>query len=174
MTTKQAMEIVAILKAAFPRQQVEPETVKVYATFLQDLDGAVAEPAVKRLVTVSRFFPTIAEMREAVAEASVNAPTVQQAVEAVMTRSAIPVEERPKLHPLVRRALDAIGGLYAIRTAESATTIRAQFRDAYAALRSEAILEIQTGRAALAQSPIERLAAATAPALPAPELRAMP
>jgi hypothetical protein len=165
------MELVAVLKAAFPRQPVEPETVKVYANFLVDLDVDAATAAAKRLVATSRFFPTIAELREAAAETELGLPNEVEAWDMVNRfvfhqgdRVPCPagcddgwadrdgdvvcpdchgygwVEERPPpLHPVLRQALDFIGGSWGLRATGHSAVLRAQFRDAYRTLRPQAV-----------------------------------
>lgn len=67
MTPSAALKLVAKLKAAFPRANVGPDTLQVYAESLLDIDQGVAEDATLGLIATSRFFPTIAEIRERVA-----------------------------------------------------------------------------------------------------------
>lgn len=74
MTTQQAGELVALVRAGFPRERVEPETYKLYARFLADLDYPPAREAVTRLLCRSRFFPSIAELRAEYAELALGLP----------------------------------------------------------------------------------------------------
>ena len=57
MTATQAGELVALVRAAFPRERVEQETYKLYARFLLDLEYQ-PRAAVTRLLCRSRFFPS--------------------------------------------------------------------------------------------------------------------
>jgi Loader and inhibitor of phage G40P len=179
MTRGEAMQLVAILKAAFPRQPIEPETVKTYAAFLADLEVETATEAMKRLVASSRFFPTIAEIREEIAEQACGLPSELEAWELVARVSFDRTErrqcedcagsgysdlaaetvcavcngqgdtpgwymEKPTLPAEVARALDAVGGRYAVQTCSRQEVIRAQFRDAYRQIRAAAIRDRQT------------------------------
>lgn len=74
MTATQAGELVALVRAAFPRERVEQETYKLYARFLLDLEYQPARAAVTRLLCRSRFFPSIAELRAEVAEVALGLP----------------------------------------------------------------------------------------------------
>ena len=65
MTPKQAAQTVALLAAAYPYAKVSVDTSQVYENMLGDLDFDVTKQAVARLVTTSKFMPTIAEIREA-------------------------------------------------------------------------------------------------------------
>lgn len=49
---------------AFPRQRIEVETVDVYLDCLTDIEPGDMARAVTLLIQNSRFFPTIAEIRE--------------------------------------------------------------------------------------------------------------
>jgi hypothetical protein len=170
MKSSEAKKLASILKAAYPRQPIDTTTLDVYASFLSDLDVSAATLAVKRIVSSSRFFPTVAEIREAVAEHECGLPSVQAAVEQVMGRYSLPVSDRPKLAPEVRRAIEAVGGEWAIKHSDNPGVIRAQLRDAYAEIRREALRQVQERPA---MPPAEKLAAIEAPATPLPELRAM-
>ena len=57
--------ILAVLSAAYPNFIVRPETVQVYTRLLNDLDEKVLERAAWICMSQCRFFPTIAELREA-------------------------------------------------------------------------------------------------------------
>jgi len=56
-------EQVAVLNAAFPRENIQPETLAIYVTKLGDIEADLLAASVNRLLEESRFFPTIAEVR---------------------------------------------------------------------------------------------------------------
>lgn len=60
------------LRAAFPLREVPTDTLALYARQLADLAEADAVDAICRLLRTARFFPTVAEIREA---AVVGGPT---------------------------------------------------------------------------------------------------
>ena len=66
MTSAEAGVLLATLKAAFPRQPMGKATARVYLRFLGDLDYEPARVAVADLIGGLRFFPSIAELRQAV------------------------------------------------------------------------------------------------------------
>ena len=147
MIPSEAMRLVATLKATYPRQEIREETVEVYVRFLSDLDHAAAEQAVGRIVATSRFFPTIAEIREEVAEGYAGLPSVAEALALVAERyrlSDAEVKEN-RLPDEVLKAYRIVGGEWAFRTSTNATTLHAQFRDLYAQFRAEAIRGFQQG-----------------------------
>ena len=149
MNKGEAMKLLATLRAAWPRQEVGQDTAAVYAAMLADLPLEEAKAAVQLLVQTSRFFPTIAEIREKVAEArcgDLTAPElawgeVQEAIGRVGSY------HRPLFaNPAIQRAVDAIGWR-AICLDENLSATRARFLDAYKAARAQAIEAVATGRA---------------------------
>ena len=83
MKLSESMRLAAKLIDAFPHVRLDDEsaqrTLKIYAEYLQDLDFGEAEAAVSGLLATARFFPTIAEIRGAVAEAALDAPSAEEA-----------------------------------------------------------------------------------------------
>lgn len=79
-TGPQVTVALKILVAAFPAHKATPETLGVYALALSDLEYEVLTRAILWCVTHCRFFPTVAEIREAVGDSSENrAPSVDEA-----------------------------------------------------------------------------------------------
>lgn len=175
MTQSEALKLVAILKAAYPRQPTDAATSEVYAGFLADLDYEAANEAIRRIITTSRFFPTIAEIREEVAENAVGLPSTTEALALVLERHRLSDEEHAAnpLPPAVQKAYRIVGGGWAFRTSENPVALRAQFRDAYESIRREEIRGVQRTPAAL--TPGTKLAAIEAPkGVPLPQLREVP
>ena len=77
MKKSEVTEIVIMLVATYSTARGDAtswaRTVAVYERMLEDLDVEVARKAVQRLITTSRFLPTIAEIRETAFEI-VNGP----------------------------------------------------------------------------------------------------
>lgn len=65
MTKSEAVEIVAILSAAFPSTKLQDNTADVYARCLTDIPVEVARAATAQVLTGAEFFPTIAALRKA-------------------------------------------------------------------------------------------------------------
>jgi len=63
-----AAELVMLLLGAYPHAKVHSRTSQVYETMLADLDVESARAAVQRLITTSKFMPTVAEVRAAAAD----------------------------------------------------------------------------------------------------------
>jgi len=56
-------EQVALLSAAFPRENIPPETLSIYVSKLGDIESDLLAATVNRIIEESRFFPTISELR---------------------------------------------------------------------------------------------------------------
>jgi len=81
MTVDEALVLLGILRAAYPRfyadmeskmdskeaKKAAFETAKLWATLLSDINLEIAKLALQRLIVTCKFPPTIAEMRESIA-----------------------------------------------------------------------------------------------------------
>lgn len=142
MTEAQAVALVAVLQAAYPRQELREETIRLYAAMLRDLEFVSAEQAVKRIIASSPYWPAIAEIRNAVAEAETGLPSPEEAWEEVR-RAVRDVGSygRPQWsNPVLARAVESIGWLQ-ICLSEQPGVERAHFLRVYESLRSRAVLE---------------------------------
>jgi len=54
------------LIAAYPRQAVTPETVALYRSMLSDIDPAHLTTAIRDIIHRSKWFPSVAEIRDTV------------------------------------------------------------------------------------------------------------
>jgi hypothetical protein len=66
VTRTEAAKLVAVMCAAFPNAKVTDQTSLVYERMLGDLDYPAANAAVEQLLAVSKWMPTVAEIRERV------------------------------------------------------------------------------------------------------------
>lgn len=139
------------LAVMFPHSKATPETIVGYARRLDDLPPSVLEQAVERLIDTSERFPTLRAIREAAAEITLDLPDEEAALAQVEARMAYARQanfemseaKRPPLHPLVARAVDHVGGFYAIRTADEPAVVRGQMLRLYRAERAAAIMGAQ-------------------------------
>ena len=65
MTPDQSKQLVGVLMAAYANSRPTEATADIYARMIRDLDHAPAKAAVARLMTTSKFLPSIAEIRAA-------------------------------------------------------------------------------------------------------------
>lgn len=135
MTIDEALELMGTLAAAYPRQELRDETLEVYARDLIDLDQKLAAEAVAHVLRSSRFFPTIAEIRDAAAELELDAPGPMEA-----WRQASQLD-RTARHSLVQQARATVGDDYAWRTGDR-EQLRPAFLGAYRELRAAAISQL--------------------------------
>ena len=69
MAKEQAIiEIIDALIAAYPRNDVGKKTIPIYVQMLSDLPVEVLAMATKYHITTCKYFPTIAELRQAAAD----------------------------------------------------------------------------------------------------------
>lgn len=111
MKASETKALVAVLKSAYPRQPITPDTLALYAEMLADLDSVQSMAAVKRLIASHQFFPTVAEIRTEVTKGTVSLPGTDEAWNEV--RRAIAREgcyRNPKFtHPAIDFAVETIG-----------------------------------------------------------------
>lgn len=135
MTRQEALKLVAILEAAYPRQELRRDAVEIYAMFLQDLDYKVAERVIAQHIRTQKWFPAISEIREACAEMVHQLPTTEQALaivrDAVRTANYSMVKSNDLLHQAV-----ATVGFEKIGYSEYPEPLYKQIKEAYEKLRT--------------------------------------
>ena len=147
MTEKEAAGLMAALKAAYPRQEIAAPTIKLYARMLGDIDPTEGKEAVQRLIASSRFFPTVAEIREEVFRAHTEGlpePEVawRYVLEAIGKFGAYgsPSFEGEAMNEAIRAV-----GWRDICLSESVASSRARFVDAYRVCRERQTRRLQLG-----------------------------
>jgi len=157
MTRQEALKLVAILEAAYPRQELRRDTVEIYARFLQDLDYKVAERAIQNHIRNEKWFPTIAEIREACVELVHNLPSTEEAMEII--RSAVQNNNYQVIreNELFRQAVATVG-FENIGHSEYPEPLYRQVKEAYENLRKREIRRLQSTPAVGMLGAEERLA----------------
>jgi len=137
MKPSECVAILKKLKRAYPRQNVTSATIELYAEMLVDLDRDDVRRAVGCLVAMSKWFPTVAEIREAVAGAAVDglpdAGVAWGEVRKAVSRFGsyrVPEFSCPE----VASAVEVVGWA-TICLDENVMSTRARFVDAYRAIR---------------------------------------
>lgn len=87
MQWQEALGAITLLTLAFPRQTLSDETIDLYARAIEDLPAPATQAAIGRIIATSKFFPTIAEIRRAVAEDTIQAPTAAEAWAEVLEKA---------------------------------------------------------------------------------------
>jgi hypothetical protein len=128
---------VGILAASYPNFNLTQETIVVYQKTLADIEPKVLEAAILHLVTTSKFFPTIAEIREAAFSIMTNERKIPSAFEAweEAINHCIKGNYKDYSHPLIERAVNIIGiDYWRNMTYDDEMATRAQFFKIYETL----------------------------------------
>lgn len=135
MNNDTILDCMIMLQSAYPRTNVSKETMRIYEVALADIDPGLLETAVLRHISISKWFPTIAELRQGVTELILEAEGHLDGPEAwgMVTQEIRRVGHwgRPELSDHVRRAINAIGGWQELCLSENAVADRARFIEAY-------------------------------------------
>lgn len=157
MATKaEVAELIAVLAASFPAfkdklsafpKADKQRMVHAYHLALEDIDSDLLAQVIKHIVSTATFFPSAGEIRRAafhLAEVGLGIPSAQDAWAevSVMIRKgfwetdkgwweARPPQAEDWSHPLVQRAVEAVGGWVALRTSENTVADRARFLQAF-------------------------------------------
>lgn len=133
MTLDQVGSLVSLAASNFPHLQEKEmgPSVVLWNKMLSDLPFELAEAAVCKVLATSKYWPNVAEIREAALSLTGNkAPTALEAWGQV--REAIR-KDKPAttLHPAIQKAIKAFGGLDAIGYSEQLTYIEGRFLKEY-------------------------------------------
>ena len=138
MTLEQARKLVLLALLAFPNMQDKAFSAKGVAMLLQkllsDIPYDIAEKAVSKVIMTSKFFPTIAEIREAAGTLKENSsilPSAEDAWEEVC-RKLDPYKVPTWSHPMVAKVVKLIG-FSNLCHSENIAVERGQFLKIYAA-----------------------------------------
>ena len=145
MTLVETTTLLQTIAAMWPASQFRSDemTVRVWHKMLDDLPGAVVSAAVERMASMLKFPPTIADIREAVANATQDAQGTLSAAEAwrKVTKAISnygyyrPDEARAFLGEDIWRAVEMVGGWSDICISEDPeTVISAQFERRYSTM----------------------------------------
>jgi len=135
MTRQEALKLVAILEAAYPRQELRRDTVEIYAMFLQDLDYKLAERVIAQHIRTQKWFPAISEIREACAEMVHQLPTTEQALAIVRDAVRTANYSMVKSNDLLHQAVDTVGW-HKLLSSEYSEPLYRQIKEAYEKLRT--------------------------------------
>lgn len=135
-----------LVEAFHYTDKMSAQAFKVYVRELESLPDNVLEQAFRDLMRTSRFFPSIEAVLEAAAERWLALPEPPEALSQAERRmewartrgSSQGHSGPPEVHPLVRSAIEVVGGYPALRS-EKASFIRAQLVKVYREMRETAI-----------------------------------
>ena len=135
MTTQISAQALALLTAAFSKELPKP-TVRIYLTALEDLSPEFLLRACDEIIKTSKFFPTIAEIRETAMrlDDQIFLPLSWDAAWAeVLTK--VQQEGRIRLSEWssdsIPEALKALGGYQRVCESTAIGVVEARFKTAY-------------------------------------------
>lgn len=134
-TDAEIHKALTLLAAAYPRFDLPEATIKVYQRLLADLDFDLLKAATLQCATLCKFFPTVAEIRDAAVELSTMAEGIPSDIEAwgEINREIQRVHHdgRPEFsHPLIEQIVRDLGWR-SLCLSDNQIADRARFMDAY-------------------------------------------
>jgi Loader and inhibitor of phage G40P. len=152
MTRNEIKKLIAIALGGYPNMQKlnMTATVDAWEACLSDMEFDFAKMALAKTMLTNKFFPTVAEIREAgknLVDHHNRVPTAEEAWAEVLKRiqqpqygyyftdSADELKERPPeakwSHPLIGEIVKNMGGLSALRRSENNGLDRYNFLESY-------------------------------------------
>ena len=137
---REVTDILLFLAALYPRYELPASTIRAYATIFEDIPTDLLRQAAIHVGSRNTFFPSAAELRAAVFELSEKAhglPAAGEAWAEVCRQFSLgfsrykPPTDDDWSHPLVKSALDAIGGWRYLCDSENFAADRARFLQIY-------------------------------------------
>ena len=141
MASKQTIaEMMLILHTAYPHYRGKKDTARVYAELLADIPDDLLIAGAKAHASTGKFFPSVAELREAAFDLQARAQGIPNAAEAwgeVMHQVRnVGSYGRPEFSaPLIYSAVDALGGWKALCASDNNVADRAHFLKIYGSLQ---------------------------------------
>ena len=159
MTPSETTRIMAMLQNAYPREEVSPDRLRLYCELLADLEHDQAVAAVRRVLAKSKWWPSIAEIREEYAGAAVDLVPAEVAWGEVLeqVRRCGRYKQPAWSSPQLEQAVAAIGWEAICTSQVGDSAIRAQFREAYRAMADRARMDVQTPAIARTDKQRQRL-----------------
>ena len=140
MNEEATLKVLGVLIAAYPRQELSDATIDVYLAALSDIDAQILRAAALDHITKSKWFPTVAELREqAVNLAGANDEAAaydgwKQVLDYTSAR-------KPITDPIAIKAIEALGGLkaFGMSHVDEQPSWRMRFIQAYNSYKSREI-----------------------------------
>lgn len=112
-------KIVKMIEHAYGKE-IAVERVAVYVRCLEDIPFDALKAATIHLITTSKWQPSISELREAAFGLMLNTHELPTAYEAwqEIKRNVMRPQDAEYSHPLIKRAIDSLGGLEAFGASE--------------------------------------------------------
>jgi len=177
MTRAQVLKLIGLIKAAWPRDEMSPDTAKAYAEDLVDLDHEATMVAFLEIRRSHKFRPHQSEIREAVAERELSIPSAADAWKEVSERvhDYDDYDEDRKWpewsHPLIKEVVKEIGGLRALYYSQMPGADRSHFLKLYGEHRAQSVTKRAVGELPAPKADVKALPSAAEGDHPLDELR---
>lgn len=146
MNHDDTLKIMSVLKGSYPRQVIGSDTVAAYSSMLSDLPFDDVKSAIMRLVSTSKWFPAIAEIRAEAVRGSQSSLTPEEAWGQVHKAiGSVGSYEKPEFEDeRVMQAVSAIGWKDICHGMNVMST-RARFIDAFKNIADRGTRALQLG-----------------------------
>jgi hypothetical protein len=146
-TEKEIEKALIVLSAAYPRFELPQATINIYQRLLSDLDFDILKSATLQCATMCKFFPTVAEIRDAAVEIITMSEGIPSALEAwgeiIREIKRVGSDKRPTFsHPLIDSVVHEFNWRY-LCTSENTISDRARVMDAYEKMVKKSLREKQ-------------------------------
>jgi hypothetical protein len=146
-SNKTIAEIMLILHTAYPHYRGKKDTARIYAELLADIPDDLLIAGAKAYATSGKFFPSVAELREAAFDLQARARGIPSAAEAwgeVMHQVRnVGSWGKPQFStPLVYNAVDALGGWACLCASDNNVADRAHFLKIYDSLHERSRADV--------------------------------
>ena len=145
MNRPEALALLEVLQAAYPRQEVTPTLANLYCSMLADIDAEAAVKAVLVHIATNPYLPAISEIRSLVAESAAGVPDADQAWAEVLSEvRRVGSYGVPKFsHPAIAACVEGVGWR-CICLSENIATERAHFLRMYGDVKKRVVREAKT------------------------------
>jgi len=140
MTDEEFLQVMTFLSASYPRHQLTPDTMEAYRAIVGDLDVVLFRAAALQIASRdSPWFPSAGELRSAafrLLEREAGVPSAGDAWGEVVRKIGEDGHIRiPEFsHPLIKSAVDGVGGWRELCFSENSVADRARFLQVYEAM----------------------------------------
>ena len=144
LTPEQAFELVSMLVKSYRSLKIEEYNITAYTAMIGDLDYETCKAAMLNLITESEYFPTIAAIRKAAVKATVHVLTGHEAWAEVKReiRQTGNMGEPQFSSPLIKKAVQGMGGWRSLCMAPDDEWVRKDFIKAFETYSERAFSEL--------------------------------
>ena len=140
MTKLEAIKILELLRAAFPRQQLTKQSAALFAAHMLGFEAYATTETVMRLITSLKFFPSLSELLSELEPSPLAAHAWAEAL-ANAGAGSILVGGCTWSSELVVEAVRRFGGLMKIGNSTNQVSDRARFCELYSEMRADHIAD---------------------------------